>query len=199
VRAGLLSCGAFDSFNPRLWFDIEVRNELEDKVAILSAICEVKTASPMKIQFSLGRLLPPKSVMLIDPMRSNLFRFELPLDYRKIWLIEKAREGGDVWLFISMNLQYITLDEKSSPVRFRWENISVSDVTEKASVIKIPESEWVKLRNKMDSKELRVIEVSKETYDMLESLRERMRARTLDDAIHEALIMAENYLKEKGQ
>ena len=199
MRARLVSCGAFDSFNPRLWFDIEIRNELEERVAVLNAICEIETARPMKIQFSLGRLLPPKSVMLIDPMRSNLFRFELPLDYRKMWLIEKAREGGDVWLFISMNLQYITLDEKSSPVRFRWENISVSDVTERASVIKIPESEWVKLRNKIDSKELRVIEVSKETYDMLESLRERMRARTLDDAIHEALIMAENYLKEKGQ
>jgi integrase len=58
------------------------------------------------------------------------------------------------------------------------------------TVVRIPKSDWLKLRDELGYGKTRIVEVSEETYKLVEEYIRKLRARSLDDAIHEAVLSA---------
>jgi hypothetical protein len=124
--------------------------------------------------------------MSINPRTSSAFTFYLEMDRRKLNYIEEARID-DVWLEIHMSTMFLELDAWS-PSGVSWSSFSVT-MGEYVNV-RIPESDWMKLRDKLGYGRARIVEVSEETYKLIEEYRSKLRARSLDDAIREAIIFA---------
>lgn len=193
MKAKTLSFQVGNDFDPRILFEIEILNELNERVLILNTICKVMTASPMEY-ISLGRLLLPFDVMILPPKGVKTFLFELPMSYEKIRSIEEIRKD-DVWLDIDMYIWYFIVDDKFCPREFRWDTVRVT--SENRFCVRIPESDWIRVRDKLLSRKTKIIEVSLETHESLEKFQKRIKAKTLDQAIHEALLIVERTLNER--
>lgn len=178
---------AYDEFNPILSFDIKLDNECDKKIAFLNTISKVLTASPMKI-FEVGKLIPHEAYIFIDANHSTTFTFNLNINRKSLNEIEKTRRD-DVWFNIHMSILFMEVEEDWSPIRFRWKGLQVGDGI-CPDMVRIPESDWLKLRDDLGFGKMMIVEVREETYKVIETFRKEIRARDLDEAIFEAMLLA---------
>jgi hypothetical protein len=186
MGGSVVKVDAGDERNPILLFEIEIKNPRDKRIVLTNIVSRVRTASPMKMNIDLGRLIPMDAFMSINPRTSSAFTFYLEMDRRKLNYIEEARID-DVWLEIHMSTMFLELDAWS-PSGVSWSSFSVT--MGKYVNVRIPESDWIKLRDKLGYGGARIVEVSEETYKLIEEYRGRLRARSLDEAIREAVLFA---------
>jgi hypothetical protein len=184
MSGSVVRIDAEDERNPILLFEIEIKNPRDKRIVFTNIVSRVRTAPPMKLNIDLGRLIPMDAFMLINPRTSSTFTFYLEMDRRKLNYIEEARID-DVWLNIHMSTMFLELDDWS-PSGVGGSSFSVT-MEKYVNVIRIPESDWIKLRDKLGYGRARIVEVSEETYKLIEEYRSKLRAKSLDDAIHEAI------------
>jgi hypothetical protein len=186
MRGTVVDVNAEDDLSPTLVFEIKIENDRDKRVLFTGIASRVMTSSPMKQNINLGRLIPGEALMFINPKSSSTYRFYLEMDRRKLDYIEKIRVD-DVWLDVYMSTVFLELEDWCLR-SVGWESFSVT--TERYTKVRIPESDWRKLREVLGYGKARVIEVSEETYKLLEEWREKLKVRNLDEALHEALLFA---------
>ena len=177
---------------PILSFNIQIENEGENMIVFLNTVSNVSTYEPMS-RFELGRLTPCEAFMAIDAGGSRGFMFDLNLDWKGLDVIERARTD-DVWLDIHIRTLCVEVRDWS-PIKFRWPGFHVGKGRHNDKV-RIPRSDWLKLRSNLGYGKMRIIEVREETYKQIEEFRGKLKARDLDEAIHEAMIALKEEEKE---
>jgi hypothetical protein len=184
MRGTVVDVNAEDDLSPALVFEIKIENDRERRVLLTGVASRVMTSNPMKRNINLGRLVPGDVPMFINPKSYSTYRFYLEMNRRKLESIEEVRVD-DVWLDVYMSTVFLELEDWC-PRSVGWESFSVT--SERYTKVRIPESDWRKLREVLGYGKARVIEVSEETYKLLEEWREKSKARSLDEALHEALL-----------
>jgi hypothetical protein len=188
MRGEVVEVSAEDELSPSLLFSVRLENPRDAKVLLIGIASRVVTSPPMKLSVNLGRLTPTEALMWVGPRDSSTFTFRLDMDRAKLSRVEEARVD-DVWLTISMSALFLEVDEGWAPRRVGWDTFGLTSAGRYAYV-KIPESDWIKLRDQLGYGRARVVEVGEETYRLLEEYMRRVRARSLDEAIHTAVLAA---------
>lgn len=178
---------------PIITFNIEIENEeVENDIVITNIVSTVRTASPMK-RLYLGRLEPCEAFMSIAEANSSLFNFDLNLGWKALYDIEDARqnqrdseETKDLWLEIRMKIAYMEVLDWT-PIRFRWEEFRVDKEID-VNKIRISQSDWLNLRTKLGYGKMRIIEVTEETYELIEKYMEKIKTRSLEEATHTSIL-----------
>jgi hypothetical protein len=186
MKGRVVGVRAEDDLSPTLIFEIEIENDRDREVLLIGTASRVTTTSPMKKNINLGRLIPGEAFMYIRPKSCSTCRFYLDMSRKKLDQVEEVRVD-DVWLDVHMSAVFLELEDWS-PKRVSWDSFPVT--TERYTCVRIPESDWRKLREVLGYGKARVIEVSEETYKLLEEWREKLKARNLDEALYEALLSA---------
>lgn len=171
---------------PILNFNIEIENDTDQTIVFINVISNVSTTTPMS-RFELGRLQPCEHFMCIDAKESRSFPFDLELDFKGLHVIEDARERSqDVFIDIHMRTLFMYIEDWS-PIRFGWQGFHVGN-HQYDDRIRIPKSDWLQLRDDLGYGKMRTIEVSEDTYDLIEKFLKQSKARDLDEAIHTAIL-----------
>jgi len=180
---------------PIITFEIDIENDnSENNIVIINISSTVRTASPMSRLF-LGRLIPCEAFMSIDAGKSRSFRFDLDLGWKGLSDIERARKvTDDVLLDIQTNTVYMEVKD-FTPIKFRWEGFHVGDKGGN-NWIRIPQSDWSKLKTDLGYGEMRIIEVTEETYKLVEEYMKKTKTIEIDDAINNAML---ELLRPKGE
>lgn len=186
MKGNVTAIGASNEFNPVLSFNIEIESDKNKRIVFVNILSKVSTTRPMNLSIDLGRLIPREAFMNIGARESGSFTFDLSLDRKRLNDIEGARKK-DVWFDIYMRTLFIEV-ENWSPTKFGWEGFHLGKerYTDK---VRIPESDWLKLRDELGYGKVRIVEVTEETYKRLERFRSEYRYRDLDEAIHEAILL----------
>jgi len=169
---------------PILSFNIKIENDGEEQIVFLNIVSNVSTTAPMK-RFELGRLTPCEAFMCIDARKTNSFSFDLNLDWKGLDVIEKAR-SADVWFDIHMGTLFMDIKDWS-PIRVRWQGFHVG-YERYNDRIRIPQSDWLTLRDDLGYKRMRIVEVREETHNLIEKFLKQSKARNLNEAIHTAML-----------
>jgi CRISPR/Cas system CSM-associated protein Csm2 small subunit len=135
----------------------------------------------------LGRLIPCEAFMSIDADKSRSFRFDLDLGWKGLSDIERARKiTDDVLLDIQMKTLYMEV-KNSTPIKFQWEEFHIGDKRGNDG-IRIPQSDWSKLKADLGYGKMRIIEVTEETYQLVEEYMKKTKTIEIDDAINNAML-----------
>ena len=124
--------------------------------------------------------------MSIDAGKSSHFPFDLDLGWKGLSYIElKATE--DVQLDIHMRTVYMEVKDHH-PMKFGWKGFHVGDKGGN-EWIRIPQSDWLKLRTKLGYGQMKIIPVHTDTYQLIEEYRNKTEVGDLDDAIKNAMLI----------
>ncbi|WP_125670526.1 hypothetical protein [Candidatus Methanodesulfokora washburnensis] len=186
MKGEVVGISAEDEVSPALVFEIKIENPEDKRVLFTNIVSRVMTVPPMKQILHLGRLTPGEAFMRVEPKDSSTFTFYLDMDRKKLSHVEKARVD-DVWLDIRMSTVFLELKDWA-PEKIGWTDFPVT--LGRYSNVRIPESDWLKLRAELGYGKERIVEVSEETYKLVEEYMRKVRARNFDDAIHEAVLSA---------
>lgn len=172
--------------SPALIFHVKIENDRDRKLLFTNISSRVMTCSPMRQSINLGRLIPRDTPMYVNSKSSSLFRFYLDINKEKLDYIEDARVD-DVWLNIYMSIVFLELEDWR-PIGVGWDSFSI--VTEGYDCVRIPESDWRKLKEKLSYGKVRIIEISEDVYKLIEEWKEKIKAESLEEAIREAILFA---------
>jgi hypothetical protein len=186
MKGEVVRVDAEDEVSPALVFEIKIENPGDKRVLFTNIVSRVMTVPPMKQILHLGRLTPREAFMRVEPKDSSTFAFYLDMNREKLSHVEKARVD-DVWLDIRMSTVFLELKDWT-PEKIGWADFPVT--LGRYSSVRIPESDWLRLRDELGYGRARIVEVSEETYKLVEEYMRKVRARSLDDAIHEAVLSA---------
>jgi len=125
--------------------------------------------------------------MPIDAGKSRCFPFDLDLGWKGLSDIESTRKvTDDIQLDIQINTVYMEVKD-STPIKFRQERFHVGDKSGN-EWIRIPQSDWSKLRTNLGYEKMRIIEVTEETYKLVEEYMKKTKMIEIDDAINNAML-----------
>jgi len=173
MKGMVINVRAEDNLSSILIFEIKIENDRDKRVLFTGIASRVMTTRPMKQNINLGRLIPEEALMYIEPKSYSTFGFYLDMDRKKLDQVEKVRVD-DVWLDVHMSIVFLELKDWF-PKRVSWDSFSVT--TERYTYVRIPESDWRELREVLGYGKARIIEVSEDTYKLLEEWRRSLRQR----------------------
>ncbi len=178
---------------PIITFNIEIENnEIENRIIFTNIVSTVETLSPMR-RLSLGRLSPCKAFMALDKGESDSFNFELDLGWKSLYDLENVRQNQpdfgqekDVWLDIYIEIVYMEVEDWN-PIKYGHKRFHVGKGIH-GEKIRIPHSDWSKLRTELGYGKMRIIEVTKETYKLIEEYMDLITERNTNEAINASIL-----------